>query len=142
MQPIIFSVSYTLSEYLSFVQDHSVVVLNQELAARGKPAAKKLPAYLRPLIAAFSSIAFFFKKRHMPFCDFIIDADGIARTTSDGRYVMPWSEVVSIHRQSQGYLVANRNGAMPLPFRCLNPDQASQLASLIEKREAELGVAT
>jgi len=77
----------------------------------------------------------------MPMCDFAIDEDRITRTTADGQVVVPWRDVNAIHRYRNGYLVAKVDGAMPLPLRCLTPDQASVLGTLIEKRERELQLA-
>lgn len=140
MQSIQFSVSYTLSEYLSFIQDHATIVMNEELAARGKPPKTKVPIVIRFFVGAFASVMFFFKKRRMPVCEFTIDEDHIARITADGKVIVPWRDVIAIHRYRNGYLVAKTGGAMPLPLRCLTPDQASVLGALIERRERELQV--
>ena len=40
--------------------------------------------------------------------------------------------------QGCGECLAKIGGAMPLPLRCLTPDQASVLEALIERREHEL----
>jgi len=36
------------------------------------------------------------------------------------------------------HLVAKKNGAMPLPLRCLDAEQAATLGALVEQRELEL----
>lgn len=141
MHSVSFSVSYTLSEYLSFVQEHAAVVMAEERATKGKPPRGKPSTFTRHFITAFASIMFFFKMRRMPVCNFTIDEERIVRATADGQLVVPWHEIVAIHRYSQGYLVAKANGAMPLPFRCLALDQASVLKALIEKRQGELQAA-
>ena len=138
MQSIQFSVSYTLSEYLRFIQDHAAIVMNEELAARGKLPKTKVPFVVRFFVGAFASGMFFFKKRRMPVCEFTIDEDHITRITADGKVIVPWRDVNAIHRYRNGYLVAKIEGAMPLPLRCLTPDQASVLEALIERREHEL----
>jgi hypothetical protein len=141
VDPIKFSVSYTLSEYLSFVRDHLPVVMAEELARKGKSGktpGKGTHALIRATTMAVASVVFFFKKRRMPVCDFEIDEENITRTTADGRLVVPWGKVVAIHRYSQGYLVVKGEGALPLPFRCLLSDQATALAALIDKRQREL----
>ena len=85
---------------------------------------------------------FLVKKRRMPVCEFTIDKHHIARKTKDGRLLVAWSDIVAIHVYSQGYLVEKNNGAMPLPFRCLSPEEASALRILVERRQAELRAAT
>ena len=142
MHSVSFSVSYTLSEYLSFVHEHAAVVMADERATKGKAPREKLSTFTHYFITAFASIMFFFKKRRMPVCAFTIDEERIVRTTADGQLVVPWHEIVAIHRYSQGYLVAKANGAMPLPFRCLTVAQASVLKALIERRQDELQAAT
>jgi hypothetical protein len=127
MPSITFSVSYTLNEYLSFVQEHAAAVLAKQAGAKGKLPRSKPSLLSRGLISIFASVMFFFKKRRMPICEFTIDEQRIVRNTALGQLVVLWPEIVAIHRYSQGYLVEKCNGAMPLPFRCLSPQQASVL---------------
>jgi len=138
MRSLTFSVSYTLGEYLSFVREHTGIVMAEERAKRGKPPRASVPAFVMLFVIPFASVAFFFKKRRMPVCDFFIDEDRIVRTTADGKLVVPWNDVTAIHRYSQGYLVAKKNGAMPLPLRCLDAEQAATLGALVERRELDL----
>jgi hypothetical protein len=52
---------------------------------------------------------------------------------------MPWTDVTAVHRYSHGYLVVKgAEGAMPLPYRCLSPEQAADLGAIVERREAQL----
>jgi len=138
MRPVAFSVSYTLSEYLSFAREHTAVVMADERAKRGKPPVKRTPAYVLFFVTVFGSIAFLRKKRRMPVCDFVIDEERIVRKTADGELVVPWEKVTAIYRYKEGYLVAKDGGAMPLPLRCLGAEDASTLAALVERRELEL----
>ena len=138
MRSLTFSVSYTLGEYLSFVREHTGIVMAEERAKQGKPPRASVPAFIMVFVVAFASVSFFFKKRRMPVCDFFIDEDRIVRTTADGKLVLPWKDVTAIYRYTQGYLVAKKNGAMPLPLRCLDAEQAATLGALVEQRELEL----
>jgi hypothetical protein len=132
---IAFSVSYTLREYLSFVRDHIPAAL-ETMAAEGK-AKGVTPRGVYPFAMAGATIAFFFKKRRMPVCDFVIDAREIRRTTRDGALVVAWSELVAVRRYSQGYFVdKGSKGAMPLPYRCFSPEQALAMEGFIRAFEA------
>lgn len=142
LQPISFNVSYTLREYLDFVRNHALIVMNQELALRGKGPLERLPLITLPFVLFPAAIGFFFKKREMPVCCFGIDEDGIVRTTNDGPYEMPWKDVVSIHRYPCGYLVTSTSGAFPLPNRCFDAAQACAFDELVETKLSELREAT
>jgi hypothetical protein len=138
MAPIRFSVSYNLREYLSFVRELYPNELPGAFESRGRKLGPIEAAIVRALTPVAASVAFFFKKRRMPVCDFVIDEEGIARQTADGKYMLPWSGVVAVYRFSQGYLVRSSKGAMPLPYRCLDAGQRASLDALVDKRLAEL----
>ena len=138
MTPIRFSVSYHLGEYLSFVRELAPVELPAQFEKRGKKLGRISGAIVRALVPVAASIGFFFKKRRMPVCAFVIDGEGITRDTADGRLVLPWERVVAVYRFSQGYLVRSAKGAMPLPYRCLDADQRATLDALVDKRQGEL----
>lgn len=138
MTPIRFSVSYHLGEYLSFVRELVPVELPAQFEKRGKKLGRFSGAIVRALVPVAASIGFFFKKRRMPVCAFVIDEEGITRDTADGRLVLPWGRVVAVYRFSQGYVVRSAKGAMPFPYRCLDADQRACLDALIDKRKGEL----
>jgi YcxB-like protein len=137
MPTISFSVSYTLREYLSFVRDHLPVGIAL-LAPEGKK--KRAPSKaVYPFVLAFAAVVFFFKKRAMPVCDFVIDDKEIRRTTRGGTLVVPWSDLIAVRRYSQGYLIdKGSKGAMPLPYRCFSPEQALMMEGFIQAFDAEL----
>ncbi len=138
MPSISFSVSYTLREYLSFVRDHVPAGIEQMAAAGKIKKGKKVnPRYVLWLLVPVATIGFYFKKRRMPVCDFVIDEREIRRTTADGVMVVPWSKVVAIRRYTRGFLIEKSTGAMPLPYRCFSAAQASTMANLIDAHEAE-----
>lgn len=127
-----FSVSYRLAEYLSFARDHAPLVTRRVLAAKGKPV--QTPSRLQGVtLTLVCSVAFFFKKRRMPICRFIITGDGIHRSAASRNLFVPWTEVLAVHRYSQGYLIEMHHGAIPLPFRCLCAQQLPALDALIAK---------
>jgi len=128
-----FSVSYSLAEYRSFVQEHMAVVMAKRVAAKGKRSQGQ-SRLLRWLIGAVAGPAFLLKKRRMPVCEFTIDEHEILRKAADGHLVVPWSKVVAVHRYSQGYLVERDNGGIPIPYRCLSNEQLGVLNQLIDRR--------
>ncbi len=127
-----FSVSYRLAEYLSFARDHAPLVTQRVLAAKGKPV--QTPSRLQGVaLTLICSVAFFFKKRRMPICRFVIAEDGIHRSAASRNLFVPWTEVLEVQRYSQGYLIEMHRGAMPLPFRCLGAQQVSAFDALVAK---------
>src|SRR5471032_2904019 len=133
---VTFSVSYSLRDYLSFVRDHLPAMMEM-MVAEGKEK-RALPKFTYLLFMVGSTIAFFFKKRAMPVCNFVIDAKEIRRTTRGGTLVVPWSDLIAVRRYSQGYLIdKGSKGAMPLPYRCFSPEQAPIMEGFIHAFEAE-----
>jgi len=126
---IAFSVSYSLREYLSFVRDYLPDGL-AEMAAQGKSRGVSARV-VRPFALVGAAVAFFFKKRRMPVCDFTIDEAGIRRATRDGVLVIPWNEVRRVYRYTEGYLVREHRGAVALPYRCFSPDMKANMERLI-----------
>ena len=115
---ISFSATYSLREYLSFVNDH----LPDGLAELGSLSMGMRPGLIRPFLLAASTVSFFFKKRRMPVCEFTIDENEIRRTTREGTLVVPWSKVRRVFRYSQGYVVRDEKGVLALPYRCFTPE--------------------
>lgn len=127
-----FSVSYRLAEYLSFAREHAPLVTQRVLTAKGKPV--QTPSRFQGVaLTIICSVAFFFKKRRMPICKFVITEDGIHRSAASRNLFVPWAEVMAVHRYSQGYFIEMYRGTMPLPFRCLGAQQVSALDALIAK---------
>ncbi|HEY0953614.1 MAG TPA: YcxB family protein [Roseateles sp.] len=126
-----FRVSYSLSEYLSIVRDHVPDALASYEAEQGKPLTRN-PGLLKLLLVPMLCIGFAIKKLQMPVCSFLIDADGIRRTTRLGTLEVPWADVVAVHRYTRGYLIRKTGGAMPLPYRCLTSADQQLLESFIE----------
>ena len=127
-----FSVSYSLSEYLSIVQDHYPRASASYYSRRGKPL-KRITRLTTLVLTLVGSVMFFFKKRRMPVCHFTINGERIKRVTQDGILEFPWTGVVAVHRYTQGYLIQKSRGAVPLPYRCLTEDQRTLLDAFIQR---------
>lgn len=127
---IAFSVVYSRSEYISFVSDHLNELLAVRACAAGK-APKPISWLTRGLVTLVGSMFFAAKRWRMPVCHFAISARGVQRTTRLGAVFVPWSEVVAVHCHSQGYLVADSGGAMPLPYRCFDKEATATFDSLV-----------
>ena len=128
MSAIEVSVAYTLREYLSFVRDHLPTVLRQ---AKGQPPAPGLSLRMRWFVTAAASLSFAIKKFRMPLCEFVIDEQRILRRTALGELIVPWSDVISVHRYSQGFLIEKARGSMPLPYRTFSVEQARVFESIL-----------
>ena len=131
MTSISFSVSYTLGEYLSILQDH-VPTAMARLAERGE-ARNAHPAGVRIALAVIATKNFISRKRRAPVCDFVIDELRIRRTSAEGRVDLRWRDVVAVHRYSRGYLIEKGEGAVALPYRCFSAEQAMTMSKLVER---------
>lgn len=127
-----FSVSYSLSEYLSIVQDHYPSALASYYSRRGK-SLKRITRLTTFVLIMVGSVMFFFNKRRMPVCHFTINGERIKRVTQDGILEFPWTGVVAVHRYKQGFLIQKSRGAVPLPYRCLTKDQRTLLEVFIQR---------
>lgn len=130
---IAFSVSYSRAEYLGFVSDHAPTMLAEYYTSRGKPT-RPMSRLHEIALTACCSLAFYFKKRAMPVCKFVIDQDGIRRSSAKGDLFVPWAKVGAVHRYSQGYLLAGGKGLIPLPRRCFSDEDVNTLEALLTRR--------
>lgn len=126
------AVSYTRKEYLSFVQEHApTALLRAQKSVASQASAPSPSRAMRSLIALVASLSFVFKKLRMPVCEFFIDEHHIRRRTALGELVVPWGEVVAVHRYSLGYLIEKKRGSMPLPYRAFTDDQVAEFAAIL-----------
>jgi hypothetical protein len=119
MEPIRFQVSYRFSEYRSFVLDH----------VRQQGYSPSYPSRLA--LAAFATVVFAVKRRVVGPCTFTIDEAGVRRLSKQGDFGISWTEVERVRRYSQCYLVEFKSGAIPIPYRCLDSVQRSDLERLL-----------
>ena len=116
-----FSVSYTLEEYRSIVGDYVIHKIQEELRKRhpGKAVRTSFPVTLF-LFRAVTPILFYFKKRQMPVCKFKITELEISRKTKQGTLTLSWNELISIYKSSDGLILFDEDGGLPIPFRCIS----------------------
>lgn len=135
--PLEFSVRYTLGEYVSFMWQHA-----RHLIRRRRIQA---PASWYMLVKSTWSSAFHFimqgRSRHTYV--FVIDRHGIVRTGPGGVTLIGWEDVLAMRSYSRGRLLVLKRGTLPIPARCLSPEQADGLAGYAARiREAAQGERT
>lgn len=95
-----------------------------------------LPLGVRVMVALFGAPMFAYKHWRMPRCAFTIDASGIERVTDLGTLKLAWRDIVAVRTYTRGYLLVLKNGALPIPFRCLAGTQAARLRKLVAQHRA------
>lgn len=140
MQPIRFEVSYQLGEYKSIVSEYILSRRNKKIRQKSSSTkvASKLPWSIRLAFVVFVPLIFWYKIRKVGQCAFVIDEDGVERTSKLGVGRTPWSDVVTVHRLSQAYLVEKSKGALPLPYRCLDAGQTLALENFFQVKKLAL----
>lgn len=140
MEPIEFEVSYQLGEYKSLVSEFILFRHNRRLLEKspGARIASKLPLSIRLAFTMFVPLVFFYKISKVGRCTFLIDGDGVQRTSRLGTGRVPWPDVVTVHRLSRAYLVEKSKGALPLPYRCLDDKQTAALDQLLRDYEVPI----
>lgn len=113
--PIRFTVSYGLREYLAVLTDYLPIALREI----GRPC-ERLGWGAQLAVALVATPKFLYKKWRIGDCHFEIDALGLSRHSRSGPLVVPWGQVLEVHRLSNAYLVGKDTGKMPLPYRCLS----------------------
>lgn len=100
------------------------------LAACAALALACLPPAAGMWVALIGTPVFFVKKRRMPRCAFRVDAHGIERTSRAGTLARAWADVSGVRRYRRGYLLTFARGALPIPYRCLDPQQDADFRRL------------
>jgi hypothetical protein len=111
--PIRFTVSYGLREYLAVLMDYLPVALRES----GRPC-ERLGWTARLVVMLVATPKFLYKKWSIGDCRFEIDGLRLNRQSRSGPIVLPWNEVLEVHRLGGAYLVRKASGMMPLPYRC------------------------
>jgi hypothetical protein len=104
------------------------------LFACGGLALACLPAAVGAWVVLIGTPVFLYKKRRMPHCAFRIDATGIERTTQAGTLVRSWADVRGVRRYRRGFLLMDAQGAIPIPYRCLDRAQMAALRRFARAR--------
>ncbi|MYN43537.1 hypothetical protein GTP23_00465 [Pseudoduganella sp. FT93W] len=128
-------VRYRLGEYLGIVTSHVIAELTRRKLEQGKKISLLDIIVLRSCLLLFVPPIFIFKVLKVGACDFYFDDTGITRHSKGGELVVPWDEVVAIHTYPAGYLFAQSDGAMPVPFRVLADEQHALLKSYIIRHQ-------
>lgn len=116
-EPIRFTVSYGLREYLSIVMDFIPIAMREQGRSR-----TRLSFAWRLLLPLLLAPMFLYKKMRVGECHFRIDHQGVSRRSRGGPITSTWREL-RVHRLSQAYLVLKSKGGMPLPYRCFSEDE-------------------
>jgi hypothetical protein len=104
------------------------------LLACGGLALASLPAAASAWVVLIGTPVFLHKKRRMPHCAFRIDATGIERTTQAGTLVRSWADIRAVRRYRRGFLLMYAQGAIPIPYRCLDRAQMAALRRFARER--------
>ncbi|MGK0343826.1 MAG: hypothetical protein ACJAXW_004394 [Candidatus Azotimanducaceae bacterium] len=119
-----FTVSYTREEYLSIVTDHVLELSRDKLRKKNPDKAETASFYFTKIfVRLMGSVAFFFKQRKMPVCDFVFTPEKITRTTALGILDVTWAEVVTIAEYHDGMIIFKDSGGMPIPYRCIDDSE-------------------
>jgi hypothetical protein len=122
VQPLEFSVRYTLAEYVSFMWQHAHYLIRRRRI--------QAPASWYMLVKTTWSSAFHFvmlgRSRHT--YAFTIDRHGIVRTGPGGVTLIGWGDVLAMRSYARGRLLVLKRGTLPIPARCLDREQSERLA--------------
>jgi hypothetical protein len=123
LQPLEFSVRYSLLEYVSFMWHHA-----HNLIRRRRIRA---PTSWYMLVKTTWSAGFHFvmqgRSRHT--YAFTIDRHGIVRTGPGGVTLIGWEDVSAIRSYARGRLMVLQRGTLPIPERCLDQSQSARLGA-------------
>jgi hypothetical protein len=108
--------------------------LRMACAAVAACALACLPPTAAAWVALIGTPLYFLKRLRMPVSRLRIDAAGIERTTCLGTSMRAWSEVEGVRRYRQGYLLTMAQGAMAIPFRCLDRRQTEAFRRFATQR--------
>jgi hypothetical protein len=123
LNAIRFEVSYRLGEYRQFALDHL-----------GRMAKKPPGLLMQALVSILVVPSFLFKSAKVGRCSFTIDDEGLVRRSSMGELRIPSAEITAVHRYTRGFLVEKRQGAVPIPYRCLDAEQRRALETWASRR--------
>lgn len=119
--PLHFSVRYALPEYLSFMWQHAGYLIRRRRVGR---AARW---YLQTRSTWAAALHFVAQGRARRIYEFIIDENGIVRSSQSGVTLVKWEQVKAVRRYTRGYLLVLAQGTLPIPFRCLGLAQGAAM---------------
>lgn len=124
--PMVFNVQYSLAEYTGFMWEHGGYLIRR----------RKL-GFLRTqlmLLKTTGSAALHFAAagRGKLVYEFTIDDHGIVRSCARGVTLIGWDDVIRIRRYRRGYLMVLKRGTLPIPYRCLGPQEVAGMERYAE----------
>jgi hypothetical protein len=128
---VAFEVSYRLGEYLAFLRARVATVLGERASQPGRTPSKLENMLVWCVLSTFGSVAFLYKVPRVGRCRFLIDESEISRESRSGNLIVPWSDVVAVHRYPFGYLISKARGSLPVPLRVLSSEQQQTLEEII-----------
>lgn len=93
---------------------------------------------LRAFTGLAGTLLFAVKRYRMPLCQFYLDQHRIGRVTARGELTLGWDKVVKVLAYRPGYMLMTGKGALLIPSRCLNAQQATQLRSIVARHRSSL----
>jgi hypothetical protein len=136
-----FSVSYSLREYISFAQEHTLLKYAELVSAAGKTPPSALPRWVKVIQMPISTVSFMLKRLSRPVCDFNISRRGIERKSGSQYLLVLWPEVSTVHAYTLGFFFACPDRGIPVPYRCLSEGQLSTLKALVAEHRRLSGAA-
>ena len=122
VQPLEFSVRYSLAEYVSFMWQHADYLI------RRRRIGALASWYMLVKSTWASAFHFVTQGRSRHTYEFTIDRHGIVRTGPGGVTLIGWEDVSAIRSYSRGRLLVLKRGTLPIPARCLDRQQSDSLA--------------
>jgi hypothetical protein len=116
-----FLVRYSLAEYVGFMWQHTGYLI------RRRRVGGLNARYLRIRSTLTAALHFILLRRGSRTYEMTIDAHGIVRVSDSGVTLIGWDDVRLIRRYRNGFLMILTRGTLPIPYRCLNPDEIAAL---------------
>ena len=120
---LVFSVRYSLVEYVSFMWQHARHLIRRRRIAAPTSWVILLKSTWR------SAFHFVMQRRARHTYEFTIDQHGIMRSGPGGVTLVKWGDVRAIRNYTRGRLLVLERGTLPIPARCLNRAQADGLSA-------------
>lgn len=128
---VAFEVSYRLGEYLAFLRARVATVMGERAPQPARTPSKLENMLVWCVLSVFGSVAFLYKVPRVGRCRFLIDGAQISRQSRKGDLIVPWSDVIAVHRYPFGYLISKASGSLPVPLRVLTSEQQQTLEGII-----------
>ena len=119
--PLLFKVRYSLVEYVVFMWQHTGYLIRRRRIGRFNMF------WMTWTNTWSAALHFTLQGRSRHVYEFTVDQHGIVRTTGSGVTLVPWTDVSAIRRYARGYMIVLKRGTLPIPYRCLDVQQAAAM---------------